>query len=179
MDERMRSVSIRVFIVERYFTTRGKRSVSQVKTDRNKVVMELLNGTLDSIRNVVPIEFQLQRPKRVTNNFHLNFGVLIGITGDIQGKLVFTGQPVTFNSIGEKMFGMPLNDEMLLSFSGELGNMIAGGLSTTISQNGTNINITSPTIMQGNTSLTGFEQALEVTLGFADTGEVNTYLLID
>lgn len=146
---------------------------------RNKAVTELLNGTLASIKNVVPIEFQINKPKRIEKDFRLNFGVLIGITGDVKGKLVFTGQQPTFNAIGEKMFGMSLDEEMLISFSGELGNMIAGGLSTNVAQNGTNINITAPTIMQGNTNLSGFKHALEVTLGFKETGEMNTYLLLD
>lgn len=146
---------------------------------RNKVVTELLNGTLASIKNVVPIEFQIDKPRRVEKDFRLNFGVLIGITGDVKGKLVFTGQPPTFNAIGEKMFGMTLDEEMLVSFSGELGNMIAGGLSTNIAENGTNINITAPTIMRGDTNLSGFKHALEVTLGFKETGEMNTYLLLD
>lgn len=77
------------------------------------------------------------------------------------------------------MFGMPLEGEMLLSFSGELGNMIAGAISTNIADSGTDINITAPTIMQGDTTLSGYKQALEITVQFNNVGKMNTYLLID
>jgi len=139
----------------------------------------LLNGVLTSLKTVVPMEFQMEKPRVMKQEFHLHFGVLIGITGEIKGKLVFTGEKHTFSSIGEKMFGMPLEGEMLLSFSGELGNMIAGGISTNIAESGTNINITSPTIMQGDTTLSGYVQALEVPVQFENIGKMNTYLLID
>jgi len=148
-------------------------------SERSSVVTQLLNGALSSIKEVVPIEFQMEKPRLLHQEFHLYFGVLIGITGDIKGKLVFTGDQKTFGSIGEKMFGMPLEGEMLLSFSGELGNMIAGGISTNIAENGTDINITSPTIMQGDTTLSGYVQALEVPVQFKKVGTLNTYLLLD
>ena len=51
--------------------------------------------------------------------------MLIGITGDVKGLLVLEGNEIVFGGIGEAMFGMPLEGEMLGSFSGELGNMIA------------------------------------------------------
>lgn len=146
---------------------------------RSSVVRKLLNGTFSSIKTVVPIDFQMEKPQVLKQNLHLSFGVLIGITGDIKGSLVFTGGSSTFGSIGEKMFGMPLEGEMLVSFSGELGNMIAGGLSTKIAESGTDINITSPTIMQGDTTLFGYKQALEVIVIFENIGKMNTYLLLD
>jgi len=146
---------------------------------RNKAVTKLLNGTLSSIKTVIPIQFDVKKPKLFRQDFHLYFGVLIGITGDIKGRLVFTGDPETFGSIGKVMFGSPLEGEMLASFSGELGNMIAGGLSTKIAKSGTDINITSPTIMEGDTKLSGYGQALELAVLFENTGQLNTYLLLD
>lgn len=147
--------------------------------ERSKAVTELLNSTLSSLNSVVPMEYQTMKPQVMNQGFHLSFGVLIGITGDIKGKLVLTGKPTTFGSIGETMFGMALEGDMLISFSGELGNMIAGGLSTSLSEGGVDINITAPTMMQGNTTLSGFKQALEVPITFDRAGEMNVYLLLD
>lgn len=153
--------------------------MSITTSERNKAVTELLNGTLISLKTVVPIDYQTMKPRLIEQDFQLSFGVLIGITGSIKGKLVLTGKPDTFGSIGETMFGMPLEGEMLLSFSGELGNMVAGGLSTNMAEKGTNINITSPTIMYGDTTLSGYKQGLEVTVVFKNTKEINIYLLLD
>ncbi len=153
--------------------------MSVTTQQRNSTITKLLNGTLTSIKSVIPIEYQVEKPQMVKDELKLFYGVLIGITGDIRGNLVFTGEQSIFAAIGEKMFGMPLEGEMLLSFSGELGNMIAGGISTFISQDGTDINITSPTIMQGDTVLHGHKQVLKLTVNFERVGTMNTYLLID
>ena len=147
--------------------------------ERSKAVTELLNCTLSSLNSVVPMDYQTKKPQLMKQDFHLAFGVLIGITGDIKGKLVLTGKPLTFGSIGETMFGMKLEGDMLISFSGELGNMIAGGLSTNLSEGGIDINITAPTTMHGDTTLSGYKQALEVPIIFDRAGEMNIYLLLD
>lgn len=146
---------------------------------KSQVVTTLLNGTLLAIQSVIPIKFETKKPQVLTKGCHLTYGVLTGITGDIRGNLVLTGEPTIFSQIAEKMFGSHLEGEMLISFSGELGNMIAGGLSTNISKNGNNVNITTPTIMQGDTTLSGYLHAIEVPLDFQDIGTMNTYLLID
>lgn len=145
----------------------------------SSAITHLLNGTLTSIKSVIPLTFDIDKPQRLDKNFNINFGVFIGITGDIQGKLVLAGRQETFGSIGAIMFGMPLEGEMLDSFSGELGNMIAGGLSTNIFEKDININITAPTIMNGHTSLSGYKEAIGIPVHFENNGEMNIYLLID
>ncbi|HLR63380.1 MAG TPA: chemotaxis protein CheX [Lentibacillus sp.] len=153
--------------------------LSTTTKDQTKVITDLLNGTFSSLETVVPIKHTRAKPQLLEKNFHIGYGVLIGMTGDIKGKLVLSGESTVFSKIGETMYGMPLEGDMLLSFSGELGNMIAGGLSTTIVENGININITAPTMMQGNTTLSGFKQGLRVTTSFDHTGKLDIMLLLD
>ena len=147
--------------------------------ERNQIITSLLNGTFASIRNVVPLPFTRNNPSLLNRDLQLKFGVLIGITGDIKGKLVLTGELPVFASIGEAMFGMTVEGDMLFSFSGELGNMIAGGLSTNIIEQGIKTDITSPTVMEGDTRLTGFGNALYVPVSFEGAGDIGIYLLID
>ncbi|MFZ3577038.1 chemotaxis protein CheX [Virgibacillus sp. DJP39] len=147
--------------------------------ERNRSVKELLNGRYISLKTVVPIEHKISKPSLLEQMLQIQFGVLIGITGDVKGKLVLSGDTNVFGSIGESMFGMALEGEMLTSFSGELGNMIAGSLSTNIVKEGINTGITSPTIIQGNTTLSGFNKALKVTVVFEEIGEMEIYLLLD
>jgi chemotaxis protein CheX len=142
-------------------------------------ITAVLNGMIASLNHVVPIKHEVNQPRIAGKNLKLQFGVLIGITGDLKGKLVLSGEPTVFGAIGETMFGMPLEDEMLVSFSGELGNMLAGGLSTNIVQNGINTDITSPTIMEGNTTLLGYEKAIQLTVNFDSIGVLDLYLLVD
>ena len=47
------------------------------------------------------------------------------------------------------MFGMSIEGEMIESFTGELGNMVAGNLCTILEKNGLILDISPPTVMTG------------------------------
>src|SRR5699024_7800390 len=113
----------------------------------SEAITKVLNGTIATIKSIIPIEDDIVSPQLANDIIQLHYGVFIGITGDIEGKLMFAGNSSVFSSVGENMYGMPLEGEMLTSFSGELGNMIAGGLSTSIAQDGTFLDITPTTVM--------------------------------
>ncbi|GAA0317463.1 hypothetical protein GCM10008967_05040 [Bacillus carboniphilus] len=145
----------------------------------SQMITELFNGTIASIENVIPHSFTMGELNLIEDSLQLQFGVLIGVTGDVKGKLVFSGESSVFSFIGESMFGMPLEGEMLNSFSGELGNMIAGGFATNIVNKGIKTDITAPTVMEGDTKVSGFRNAFEANLTFENEEEMNVYLLLD
>lgn len=147
--------------------------------ERSKAATILLNGTFSSLETVVPLKQTRMKPQLLEKDFRIQYGVLIGITGDVRGKMILSGNPQTFSKIGEVMYGMPLEGDMLISFSGELGNMVAGGLSTKVVENGININITSPTMMQGDTTLYGFKQGINVMSSLDSAGDLGICLLLD
>src|SRR5699024_11904509 len=78
------------------------------------------------------IPISISKPNLIKDAINVRFGVLIGIVGDLKGKLVLAGDIHMFGLIGEKMFGMEVTGDMLSSFSGEFGNMLAGSISTNI-----------------------------------------------
>ena len=59
------------------------------------------------------------------------------------------------------MYGVKLEDSMLESFVGEIGNMVAGNMATRLSENGVRVEISPPTVIVGSTKLTGFTKQLE------------------
>ncbi|MHA6250901.1 chemotaxis protein CheX [Oceanobacillus sp. CAU 1775] len=146
---------------------------------RNRTITDLLNGTKIALDGIVPTPYQMSKPKLLGKSLNIQFGVLIGVTGDVKGRLILAGDSVVFASIGELMFGMPVAGDMLASFSGELGNMLAGGISTSIAQNKLKTDITAPTIMEGNTTLSGYENAIQLTATFENIGALNIYLLLN
>lgn len=158
---------------------KGSVSMAIAVKERNEPIKDVLNGTYESIKTVISMGHELSKPKLLNNLLYLQFGVLIGITGDIKGKLILAGETSIFGSIGEVMFGMPLEGEMLISFSGELGNMIAGGMATNIAEQGITTDITSPTVLQGNTTLSGYDKAIHTIARFDGGGEMDIYLLLD
>lgn len=147
--------------------------------NENKVILDLLNGTYSTLKSIMPVQHVMKKPRLFNQTLHLEFGVLIGITIDIKGKLILAGEASLFGSIGESMFGMPLEGEMVLSFSGELGNMIAGGLSTHLVSCGIQTDITSPTIIEGNIMLSDHKRAIQMTAVFENREELDIYVLLE
>lgn len=147
--------------------------------ERNRYVTKLLNGMYHSLQSIIPLEHELSKPCVQEQALQLPFGVLIGITGDIKGKLVLAGNQSIFSSIGQSMYGMAIEGEMLISFSGELGNMIAGNLATNIGQYELRTDITAPTIIEGNTTLSGYDKAIHLTAVFGNAGDLDIYLILD
>lgn len=146
---------------------------------RNQTITSLLNGTFLSMEKIIPIEHQFSKPRLLVEPLHLEYGVLIGITGDVRGNLVLAANAEVFAEISQLMYGMALEGDMLKSFSGELGNMIAGNLSTIIVNNGINTEITAPTIIQGDTTLSGHKKGIQLSANFKDAGVMEVYLLLN
>src|SRR5699024_1984889 len=88
---------------------------------RNRMNTKLLNGNNLALKQVVPVEHTISKPNLIKDAINVRFGVLIGIVGDLKGKLVLAGDIHMFGLIGEKMFGMEVTGDMLSSFSGEFG----------------------------------------------------------
>jgi len=147
---------------------------------QTKSTTEILNGTIQSVKSVIPCAIQIDKPNVINEPFtQKSIGVLIGITGDFRGRIIIDGNEQVFGKIGELMFGMFLEGVMLDSFSGELGNMIAGNLSTFVSQNGIEIDITPPTVLVGETKMFGFEKALSLPISLENIGQLSIVLILE
>nr|WP_220127163.1 chemotaxis protein CheX [Halobacillus locisalis] len=128
----------------------------------------------------MPFELTIDSPSRSNEPVKQNeLGVLIGMTGDLTGRLLIDGSHTSFGFVGEKMFGMPLEGDMLYSFTGELANMIAGHLSTKVSERSISIDITPPTVIQGESSIHGFDLAFHVPVTLQDDHKLKLILMVD
>lgn len=145
----------------------------------NQTIKDVLNGMCISVKNIIPLNLQISKPSLLGHSLQIQNGVLIGMFGEVSGKILLSADRTVFSSIGEAMFGMVIEGEMLSSFSGELGNMIAAGLSSHIASQGISSDITSPTIMEGNTKLSGFEKAFFINVACENAGELHIYIMLD
>jgi chemotaxis protein CheX len=77
--------------------------------------------------------------------------IVIGVTGVVQGQVVYGLSLVTATKIAAAMSCMPTMafDEMASSAIAELGNMISGHAATLLSAAGYNCDITPPTLIRG------------------------------
>jgi chemotaxis protein CheX len=143
-------------------------------------VTNVLNGTIEAVKSVIPASLHIASPSLFTEPVvQSSIGVLIGMTGDIRGRLIIEAEHSVFSGIGEMMFGMAIEGEMLESFTGELGNMIAGNLSTHVSQKDIIMDITPPTVIVGQTKMYGFDKAFRVPVQFEDKKELQIILMLE
>lgn len=69
--------------------------MSVTVVEKSKVLTELLNATNVSLKTIIPFSYELTKPKLLGTSLHLQFGILIGIAGDIKTRLVLMGTPST------------------------------------------------------------------------------------
>ena len=143
-------------------------------------VTTVLNGTINAIKSVLSFEMEINKPALITQPFEQEeISVLIGMTGDVPGRLLIEGPELCISKIGEAMFGMPLEGEMLESFAAELGNMIAGNLATSLSLNAIEMDITPPTVLVGHAKMYGFEKAISLSINVENIGNLRAILMIE
>lgn len=148
--------------------------------NNSKHIQTILNGSIQSLKSILPMDIIIQSPSILSEPYiQKEMGVLIGLFGDIKGRVIIDSTSSTFSEIGAKMFGMPLEGEMLESFTGELGNMFAGNLCTHLGQHSLSIDITPPTVMVGNTKLVGFEKAFRLPTIMDGIGTLTILFTID
>lgn len=146
----------------------------------SKHIQTILNGTIHSLKTIIPMNIDVKSPSIANEPYEQKeMGVLIGLVGDLKGRIIIDGSPEIFSGIGSAMFGMPLEGAMLESFTGELGNMIAGNLCTFAGQESLDLDITPPTVMVGNTKLYGFQQAFKIPASIDGVGDFCILYTID
>ena len=69
--------------------------------------------------------------------------------------------------------------EMLESFTGELGNMICGNLTTFTAEKGITLDITPPTVIAGSTKVYGFSNGISLPVSLGETGSFNILLMLE
>lgn len=145
-----------------------------------KSVTDILNSSVEAIKGVIPLSVTVLKPSLLTEPFSQHkIGVLIGFTGDVRGRMIIDGEEESFQGLGASMFGMPLEGEMLESFAGELGNMIAGNLATLLAQAGHSLDITPPTVIVGQSKMYGFDKTLKLPISIENVGDFLVILMIE
>lgn len=146
----------------------------------SKNVQLILNGAITALTSVIPVKLDVLPPSLIVQPFvQKEVSVLIGLVGGIKGRLIIDTSMDVIGQIGQAMFGMAVEGEMLESLTGELGNMIAGNLCTTVAANGLTLDISPPTVMTGHTKFFGFKQAFVLPVELEGGGKMTVLLTID
>lgn len=97
--------------------------------------------------------------------------IMIGVTGEMKGQVMLSFEESIACDIAGRMMMMPVDhlDEISTSAICELGNMIMGNASTVFSVQGIGIDITPPTMCQGNVSFQGPVANLRIPIYYDGT----------
>jgi chemotaxis protein CheX len=119
------------------------------------------------------------RPQMFTSQ---QINIVCGITGVIEGLVIYGMSMITADRIASKMIGAPVAtfDQLAASAIAELGNMISGNSASLLAAQGYACDITPPTIIRGtNVSVTTLDiPALVIPMNLAEIGtfEINVSL---
>ncbi|HAY14828.1 MAG TPA: chemotaxis protein CheX [Fimbriimonadaceae bacterium] len=101
--------------------------------------------------------------------------IVCGITGDVEGQVIFGMSIVAADRIASRMLGSPVVtfDQLAASAIAELGNMISGNSMTLLHGQGFTCDITPPTIIKGsNVKISTLDiPALVIPMRLKDIGE--------
>ncbi|PLV60270.1 chemotaxis protein CheX [Thermotoga sp. KOL6] len=117
-----------------------------------KVVNALIGSVYETIRDVLRVEPKLGRPSAVTHiSIPHSVVTVIGITGGLDGSLIYSFSSETALKVVSAMMSMEYNqlDDLAMSAIGELGNMTAGKLAMKLEGLGKHVDITPPTVVSG------------------------------
>ena len=143
---------------------------------RAELVNPFIRGASAVIALVMPIKPTLgtisARPKIFTTQ---QLNIVCGVTGDLQGQIIFGMSEDTAKRVAEKMLGdMQADHEMVGSTLAELGNMISGNSLTQLAGGGFVCDITPPSMIRGkDVSISTLDiPAVVIPLMLDDLGEI-------
>lgn len=120
----------------------------------NVVVLNKLIAAADSVSQMMlNVELRSGKPQLMDKPIaEESVCILVGTTGELRGQVVIScNQDVALRAANRMMQGMGSGqwDELAQSALQEFGNMMMGTFSTLLSQDEINIDITPPTLIQG------------------------------
>ncbi len=106
-------------------------------------------SVLEMVLGVLPIKGVLAAQPTIFTSQQCN--VVCGVTGEVQGQVIYGMSLTTADKIASHMLGETIKsfDALAASAIGELGNMISGNAMQHLSEAGWICDITPPTIMRG------------------------------
>lgn len=106
-------------------------------------------SVLQQCLGVQPTKGQLAMRPAVFTSQQCN--IITGVTGGIEGQVIYGMSLITADRIASTMIGQPIRtfDQLAASAIAELGNMITGNAMSLLSETGYVCDITPPTIIRG------------------------------
>ncbi|KRE98418.1 hypothetical protein ASG89_05260 [Paenibacillus sp. Soil766] len=145
------------------------------------MTQNLQNLLLDSVRvsigNMLPQS--LDQTEVSTSNEPIRkdeIGVSINFTNS-EYCMILDGQRVVFSRMSEAIFGMYMEGEMLDSCVSEIANIIAGRTTTILGEQGVELDITPPSLLEENYHFDNQANKLMLPISIQTVGDIRVVLL--
>lgn len=122
---------------------------------------------------ITPQKGQLSARKGIFTSQQCN--IVLGVTGKLEGQLIYGMSIFTADKIASKMLGTTIRtfDELAASAIAELGNMISGAALTELASRGIHCNLSPPSLIRGtNVKISTLEIPALVIPLVTDLGEI-------
>lgn len=141
--------------------------------------MSIVNGAIYAVKEILPEQAMIHSPSAFTHTqVQLNYSVLVNLIGDLQAKIIINGDQSFFSNLCNSLYGFQLADDMLDSFVGEFGNMVAGKLCSYNSTQQINLDITPPIVTNEPSYLQIDSRAFSLPITLTSIGDFNIFLSI-
>ncbi|MDR6885362.1 chemotaxis protein CheC [Bacillus sp. 3255] len=137
----------------------------------------LLNSVRASIGNIIPKPLNQSEVRTCSEPISKDeIGVAIHFTNS-EYSMVLDGQRVVFSRISEAVFGMYMEGEMLDSCVSEIANIIAGGTTTILGDQGVTLDITTPSLLQDGFDYNERSGRLTMPISIETVGDIRVILM--
>src|SRR5690242_9588483 len=104
---------------------------------------------IECVMQIKPEKGQLSMRPAASTGQQCN--VITGVTGQIEGQIIYGMSLITADKIASVMLGQTIRtfDQLAASAIGELGNMVTGNASMLLAEAGFRCDITPPSIVRG------------------------------
>ncbi|MBM7704771.1 chemotaxis protein CheX [Priestia iocasae] len=136
---------------------------------------QLLKQAILSFQTSIPVSMSIEAAVTPFDQYAKSQTVSVQIIGDLHATLTIVGEEQTFSKIAQMMFGMELQQEMLSSFTCELGNMMAGSLASEAISFQLHVDITPPSLHED--TITQPSSVVTLPVKCEDSGYLHVSLL--
>lgn len=124
------------------------------KVDINIINDVFISSTIEVYKQLIGSDIVLQNIEQASDEYKIfvNLASVIGFTGTIKGQIIMVvDEPLAFKITSAILMGMEINEynEMVASSVCEMINMIAGETARQLTEKGFNIEVSVPSLING------------------------------
>lgn len=146
------------------------------KQDKINLLSEKLKK---SLHEILMVEQKISVIEEIEPTLYVDYSVAIKISGDINGTMLINADESVFHLMSEKFYGWKLSDWMLVSFVGEVVNMITGHFTTELSLVEISTYLKEPKMRKNKLIPMTADLRVQLVSEMENIGNLNIYLLID